>query len=136
MTSFSRRRSLPASRVQEIKEEERVRFALERRRYIYRHHLYAKHIGSNPVTRFRPISPRVFSRNLSEFKARITAFLRRELCIFDGLVGRVEDHISYIIEILLSLDCKSDGAIRLFSEFIGGLELAEHFAQSVSGSCV
>ncbi|KAG0150607.1 hypothetical protein CROQUDRAFT_58027 [Cronartium quercuum f. sp. fusiforme G11] len=130
--SSSARRTVPAARLQEIREEERARFALDRRRYVYRHSLYAKHIAANPSTRFRPISTRTFNRDQAAFKARATSFLRRELCVFDGLVGGVEERIGYIIQILLSLDCKSEGAIRLFSEFIGGLDLAEHFAHELS----
>lgn len=57
------------------REQER---ALERRRYIYREGLYAKHVASNRYTGFKPFSPHTFSRN-EELKAKVIKFIRREV---------------------------------------------------------
>ena len=57
------------------REEER---ALERRRYIYREGLYAKHVASNRYTGFKPFSPHTFTNN-QELKAKVIKFIRREV---------------------------------------------------------
>lgn len=56
------------------REQER---ALERRRYIYREGLYAKHVASNRYTGFKPFSPDTFSKN-APLRAKVIKFIRRE----------------------------------------------------------
>ncbi|KAH9817355.1 hypothetical protein DFH28DRAFT_1220258 [Melampsora americana] len=125
-------RSLSDSKLREIQENKHAFISLDRRKFIYQHGLYAKHIGANDFTCFRPICPSTFTRHFSEHKTRVTSFLRRELAVFEHLKGQIEARIRYILQILISLDCKSEGAIRLFSEFIEDLPLAEHFAHELS----
>lgn len=57
------------------REEER---ALERRRYIYREGLYAKHVASNRYTGFKPFTPQTFANN-ADLKAKVIKFIRREV---------------------------------------------------------
>lgn len=62
----------PRERLEEI--------ALERRKYIYREGLYAKHVASNRYTGFKPFSPQTFSLN-SDLKAKVIKFIRREVSL-------------------------------------------------------
>lgn len=57
------------------REEER---ALERRKYVYREGLYAKHVASNRYTGFKPFGPQAFASN-NELKSRVIKFIRREV---------------------------------------------------------
>lgn len=57
------------------REEER---ALERRKYVYREGLFAKHIASNRYTGFKPFTPQAFASN-PELKSRVIKFIRREV---------------------------------------------------------
>ncbi|EGG09428.1 uncharacterized protein MELLADRAFT_95890 [Melampsora larici-populina 98AG31] len=111
-------RSVSDSKIREIQETKHALISLDRRKFIYRHGLYAKHIGANEFTCFRPICPSSFTRHFAEHKTRVTTFLRRELAVFEHLEGQIEARIRYILQILLSLDCKSDSAIRLFTHYI------------------
>lgn len=52
--------------------------AIERRAYIYREGLFAKHIASNRYTGFRPFTPQSFVSN-SGLKSRVTKFIRRDV---------------------------------------------------------
>lgn len=98
-------------------------------RYVYRHGLYAKHIASNAYTRFRNVAPALFAQS-PDLRKKITAFLRRELRVFPSV--DVEFLVTYVVSIMGQLELKSEGAIRLIGEFLGGEDRAEHFAQSVS----
>ncbi|KAI0795949.1 hypothetical protein C8Q75DRAFT_692381, partial [Abortiporus biennis] len=59
--------------------------AVEKRRWIYRHNLYAKHVASNPYTRYRPLpTPSQFAAN-PDLITRATIFVRRELRVWGCL---------------------------------------------------
>ncbi|KZP09355.1 hypothetical protein FIBSPDRAFT_760078, partial [Athelia psychrophila] len=78
-------------------EERQVADALEREiakpKWVYEHRLFAKHVASNPYTRYRPAPvPAAFAAN-PVFVARATAFLRRELCVWDDHRRRVTHHL-------------------------------------------
>ena len=55
--------------------------AIQRRKYVYHHRLYVKHVGSNPSSRFRPFTCAQFASS-TEFKERLIRFVRRELMVF------------------------------------------------------
>lgn len=57
------------------REEE---IALERRKYVYREGLYAKHVASNRYTGFKPFTPQTFANN-PDMKAKVIKFIRREV---------------------------------------------------------
>ncbi|KZP24045.1 hypothetical protein FIBSPDRAFT_889257 [Athelia psychrophila] len=99
-------------------EERQVADALEREiakpKWVYEHRLFAKHVASNPYTRYRPAPvPAAFTTN-PVLVAGATALLRREL-------------------LTKAVDVRSKAAVRLLAEFldVDGREVAEHFAQEV-----
>lgn len=53
--------------------------------------------------------------------------MRRELRVFPSV--DIEFLVMYVVSIMGQLELKSDGAIRLIGEFLGGEDRAEHFAQ-------
>ncbi|OCF34107.1 hypothetical protein I316_04055 [Kwoniella heveanensis BCC8398] len=97
-------------------EPDELDLQVERRREIYRHGLYVKHIGSNPTTRFRPNpTPRQLAEDPILIQ-RATAFLRRELRVW-SLVD-VEFLTTYILSLLKTIDIRSEPAIRLLADFL------------------
>lgn len=106
--------------------------SLSRRRHIYRHRLYALHIGSNRFSQYRSVlTPSDFSSQSLQSKTR--TFLRRELQIFSfldspstnipgrGRGGNRDFLIEYIIAILKTSEIRgADGkAEELVTEFLG-----------------
>lgn len=139
------------------REQER---ALERRRYIYREGLYAKHVASNRYTGFKPFSPHTFSRN-EELKAKVIKFIRREVreaqqlfflpctayahpltflppsCTLLPAQLQVFPAVdvafltTYLVTIASQLDLRSPSAIRLISDFLSE-EDAQHLVHEIS----
>ncbi|WRT65329.1 uncharacterized protein IL334_002272 [Kwoniella shivajii] len=119
-------------------EPDELDLQVERRREIYRHELYVKHIGSNPHTRYRPNpTPRQISEDPILIQ-RATAFLRRELRVW-SLID-VEFLTTYIISLLKTIDIRSEPAIRLLTDFLDINEnefeefppnASEHFAHEL-----
>lgn len=105
--------------------------SLSRRKHIYRHRLFALHVGSNRFSQYRSITPSDFSSQALQSKAR--TFLRRELQVFSfldssstnipgrGRGGNRDFLIEYIIAILKTCEIRgADGkAEELVSEFLG-----------------
>ncbi|KAL6852967.1 hypothetical protein ACO1O0_007516 [Amphichorda felina] len=58
--------------------------ALERRRAVYFHYRFSKHIGSNRFSQFREITPRMFLRD-PQLVSRARKWIRRELLVFPFL---------------------------------------------------
>jgi hypothetical protein len=119
---------------------------LERRRFIYQHSLYVKHIPSNRYTNFRPISAKHFLQEKSKDPSqstrkdspsaqlinRTTRFLQRELRALQPslvLAHSINHSIRVILLILHRVDSNSPQAVRLFSELIREPQLAQHFSQ-------
>ncbi|BGP14391.1 hypothetical protein JCM10213_004513 [Rhodosporidiobolus nylandii] len=107
------------------REEER---ALERRRYIYREGLYAKHVASNRYTGFKPFTPQTFANN-PEMKAKVIKFVRRELQIFPTV--DISFLTTYLISIASQLDLRSAAAIRLISDFLSDSD-AQHLVHEIT----
>ncbi|KAM0788537.1 hypothetical protein ACM66B_001665 [Microbotryomycetes sp. NB124-2] len=106
------------------RKEER---ALERRRYIYREGLYAKHVASNRFTGFKPFTPQQFASN-PDLKARVIKFVRRELQVFPNV--DVTFLTTYLVSICSQLDLRSSAAVRLLSDFVSPDD-AEHLAHEI-----
>ncbi|KAH7886556.1 hypothetical protein F5I97DRAFT_1808133 [Phlebopus sp. FC_14] len=119
-------------------EVEQLDRAIARRRWVYRHDLYAKHVASNSFTRYRPFpSPTVFAAS-PDLISRMTAFLRRELRVWPDL--DVEFLTTFTISLMKSIDIRSESAVKLLAEFLdldvpyveGGRHVdAEHFAHEI-----
>ncbi|PCH34905.1 hypothetical protein WOLCODRAFT_78491 [Wolfiporia cocos MD-104 SS10] len=115
-------------------EADELERAVEKRRWVYRHHLYAKHVASNPYTRYRPFpTPAQFTAS-PDLISRATVFLRRELRVWVGL--DVEFLTTFTLSLMKSLDIRSEPAVRLLAEFLdmdsGGERVnAEHFAHEL-----
>ncbi|KAH8819554.1 RING finger domain protein [Xylogone sp. PMI_703] len=110
--------------------------AILRRRYIYRNQLYSLHVGSNRVSRFRDLTPQLFSRD-AELISRARKWIRRELQVFEFLSPGVSSStnpasndrrgsnaeflLEYIIAILKTVDIQgSNGqAEDMLQEFLG-----------------
>ncbi|GAA5960504.1 hypothetical protein JCM3765_003658 [Sporobolomyces pararoseus] len=109
----------PRERLEEI--------ALERRKYIYREGLYAKHVASNRYTGFKPFSPQTFSLN-SDLKAKVIKFIRRELQVFPAV--DISFLTTYLISIASQLDLRSPAALRLVSDFLSESD-AQHLVHEI-----
>ncbi|KAH9475038.1 putative RING finger protein C16G5.03 [Psilocybe cubensis] len=126
------------TRVREHEEFDKLERSILKRRWIYQHDLYAKHVASNSYTKYRPYpTPSQFS-NSQELISRTTSFLRRELQVWEGL--DVEFLTNLIISLMKAIDIRSESAVKLISEFLdmdepytpGGRHVnAEHFAHEV-----
>ncbi|RPD55246.1 hypothetical protein L226DRAFT_470621 [Lentinus tigrinus ALCF2SS1-7] len=123
-------------RRRELEEADELERAIEKRRWVYRHRLYAKHVASNPYTRYRPFpTPAQFAASQDSI-SRATVFIRRELRVWSEL--DVEFLTTFMVSLMKSLDIRSEPAVRLLSEFLdmdaeGGHERAnaEHFAHEL-----
>jgi hypothetical protein len=118
---------IPVSRV----DEEAL---IRRRRYIYRHHLYSLHIGSNRVSRFHNIAPQDVAAS-PDLQSKARKWIRRELQVFSfldpatsstkasnsKLAGNAEFLLEYVVAILKTLELKdsSGRAEDLLAEFLG-----------------
>ncbi|KAJ7328791.1 hypothetical protein DFH08DRAFT_709297 [Mycena albidolilacea] len=119
-------------------EADKLDRSIAKRRWIYEHNLYAKHVASNAYTRYRPYpTPAQFAAS-PDLISRTTMFLRRELQVWVNL--DVEFLTTFIISIMKAIDIRSESAVKLLSEFLdldtpyveGGRHMnAEHFAHEV-----
>ncbi|KAJ7450071.1 hypothetical protein B0H11DRAFT_1743340 [Mycena galericulata] len=121
-------------------ESDKLDRSIARRRWVYEHDLYAKHVASNAYTRYRPYpNPAQFAAS-PELVSRTTIFLRRELQVWVNL--DVEFLTTFILSIMKALDIRSEGAVKLLAEFLdldapgpyeegGRHRNAEHFAHEV-----
>ncbi|PVH87935.1 hypothetical protein DL98DRAFT_556270 [Cadophora sp. DSE1049] len=111
--------------------------ALLRRRHIYEHQLFSLHVGTNRVSRFRDLTPALFTSD-TELLSRARKWIRRELRVFTFLnpdatstssAGRSTDRrannaeflLEYIVAILKTVDIQGSGgqAEEMLSEFLG-----------------
>jgi hypothetical protein len=108
--------------------------AIRRRREVYWSKLYSLHVGSNPISGYRDISPRMIA-NSPELQSKARTWIRRELRVFTFLhtdspesssdtattSSNAEFLLSYIVSILKMVDVKgSNGhAENLLTEFLG-----------------
>lgn len=105
--------------------------ALLKRRYVYRNKLYSLHVGSNRVSRFRDLTPQLFSTD-AELISRARKWIRRELQVFSFLSGSASDGtdrrasnseflLEYIVAILKTVDTQGSGgqAEEMLQEFLG-----------------
>lgn len=108
------------------------------RRGIYRDQLYSLHVGSNPVSQYRDLTPQLFEQDPT-LVSRARMWLRRELKVFEFLhlppsnpqgaddtttrrrANNAEFLLEYIIAILKTVDIQgSQGqAQNLLQEFLG-----------------
>ncbi|KAH8980119.1 hypothetical protein EDB92DRAFT_1954303 [Lactarius akahatsu] len=128
-------------------EADALERAVSRRRWLYQHNLYAKHVASNKYTRYRPCpTPAQFAAS-QDLISRMTVFLRRELLVWPN--ADVEARLSpvpfflvtFVISLMKSIDIRSESAIKLLAEFLdmdtsytpGERHVnAEHFAHGPS----
>lgn len=119
-----------------------VQDALERRRNVYRKRLYSLHVGSNPSSGYRDVTPQMFSDQV-DTQSRVRAWIRRELQVFEFLnddsssaqaestapvmpeatrrrrQNNAEFVLEYIIAILKTVDVQSDHTEELLKDFLG-----------------
>ncbi|KAL8936397.1 MAG: hypothetical protein Q9216_004956 [Gyalolechia sp. 2 TL-2023] len=107
--------------------------ALLRRKQIYARGLYSLHVGTNRLSRFRDLTPQLFSRDV-ELVGRARKWIRRELQVFEFLntdggeeggvtrrANNAEFLLEYIVAILKTVDVKGSGgqAEDMLQEFLG-----------------
>ncbi|KAF8516883.1 hypothetical protein JB92DRAFT_2714966 [Gautieria morchelliformis] len=111
----SRRQNGSASRERRETADE-LELAIERRRWVYRHDLYAKHVASNPYTRYRPAPTPPQIAASPDLISRATIFVRRELRVWVNL--DVEFLTTFILSLMKTLDLRSESAVKLLAEFL------------------
>ncbi|SGZ31173.1 BQ5605_C047g12325 [Microbotryum silenes-dioicae] len=117
----------PAAGMDEATWREQVNErALERRRFVYRQGLFAKHVASNRYTGFKPFGPDKLNNNT--IKNKVLVFVRRELQVFSSV--DVAFLTTYILSIASQLDLRSAAAIRLLADFVPQAQ-AEHLAHEI-----
>jgi hypothetical protein len=105
--------------------------ALLRRREKYRLKLYSLHVGTNRVSRFRDLTPELFTSD-AELVSRARKWIRRELRVFEFLNpdnasasdrrgNNAEFLLEYIVAILKTVDIQGSGgqAEEMLREFLG-----------------
>ena len=108
--------------------------AVLRRRHVYQHKLYSFHVGSNPLSGYREVTPAMIASS-PELQSRARAWIRRELRVFTFLHTEPENGplngattssnaeflLSYIVAIMKKVDLKAgDGhAENLLTDFLG-----------------
>ncbi|EMD68830.1 hypothetical protein GGP41_008818 [Bipolaris sorokiniana] len=108
--------------------------ALRRRREVYRRKLYSLHVGSNPHSGYRDITPEMIAHS-PDMQSKARAWIRRELRVFTFLYtdstgssssgattsSNAEFLLSYIVSILKMVDLKASHghAENLVAEFLG-----------------
>ncbi|PPQ99834.1 hypothetical protein CVT24_009628 [Panaeolus cyanescens] len=76
-------------------EADKLERSIVRRRWIYEHDLYAKHVASNSYTKYRPYpTPAQFSAS-QDLISRTTTFIRRELQVWEGLDVEVSNRLPF-----------------------------------------
>ncbi|KAF5588214.1 RING finger domain-containing protein [Fusarium pseudocircinatum] len=117
---------------------------IAKRRDVYRHNRYSKHVGSNRVSRYRELTPSAFCSD-SDLVSRARMWIRRELQVFSFLnpdadqteprpdgnsqrdeisrrrANNAEFLLEYIIAILKSVDIMGSAgqAEEMISDFLG-----------------
>jgi hypothetical protein len=105
--------------------------ALFRRRHIYRNKLYSLHVGTNRVSRFKDLTPALFTID-TELVSRARKWIRRELQVFEFLnpdvasgsdrrANNAEFLLEYIVAILKTVDIQGSGgqAEEMLKDFLG-----------------
>jgi hypothetical protein len=108
--------------------------ALFWRRKVYRRGLYSMHVGSNPYSGYRDITPRMIAGD-AELQSKARTWIRRELRVFAFLhtnpAGSASDAaatstnaeflLSYIVSILKTVDLRASNghAENLLAEILG-----------------
>lgn len=108
--------------------------ALAFRTHIYRHHLYASHVGSNRHTHYRPApTPAQVRHDVfhggTHIARRITAFVRRELQVWP--YADVEFLTKYVLSLLQVFDVGQEETVKLVGEFLGE-DTARHMLHELS----
>lgn len=103
--------------------------ALERRRFVYRHHLYAKHVASNRYTRYRPYPGPAGFRTNPTYARLLSVFLQRELQVWPHL--DVEFLSYYIPALLAHVDIRSDAFRERLTEWIDDRNDTQHLVHEM-----
>ncbi|KAL1923408.1 uncharacterized protein VTP21DRAFT_8388 [Calcarisporiella thermophila] len=101
--------------------------AVERRRYIYRHKLFAMHIGSNRYSKYREVSPTYFSSHPEAIR-RLVPWIRRDL---QAILEEENAEIvrEYVIAVLKTHDLRTESALELLRPFLE--PYTEHFVHEL-----
>ncbi|KAF5022584.1 hypothetical protein F66182_5370 [Fusarium sp. NRRL 66182] len=109
---------------------------IARRRDVYSHNRYSKHVGSNRLSRYRELTPAAFCAD-TELVSRARMWIRRELHVFSFLAPDANDTesqpgdrrrannaeflLEYIVAVLKSVDIMGSAgqAEDMISDFLG-----------------
>jgi hypothetical protein len=108
--------------------------AIRKRREVYQRQLYSLHMGSNPLSGYRDMTPQIIASS-PDLQSRARTFIRRELRVFTFLnpdtpgpsthppttSSNTEFLLSYIVSILKMVEMKASNghAENLLTEFLG-----------------
>ncbi|KAJ3320237.1 hypothetical protein HDU76_000354 [Blyttiomyces sp. JEL0837] len=106
--------------------------SFEKRRYIYQHGLYAKHVGSTLNSRYRNgVTPEMFKKD-SGLRSRVMAWVRRELQVLmrDYDVEFLRD---FVVAVMERFDLQTERAVQLLRPYF--MEHTEHFVHELICFC-
>lgn len=116
-------------RREEQRHRRKMNQALEKRRRIYRHQSYAKHVASNRYTKYRPYPGPAGFRANPTYARLLSVFLQRELQVWPHLDI---PFLSFYIPALLShVDVRSDAVKERLTEWIGNADDAQHLVHEI-----
>ncbi|WFD31812.1 RING-type E3 ubiquitin transferase [Malassezia sp. CBS 17886] len=114
---------------EEVRHRYKMRRALQHRRNVYRHKLFAKHVASNRWTKYKPYPGPSGFRTQPSYARLLALFLSRELQVWPHL--DVPFLSSYIPALLSHGDVRSDTLLDRLTEWIGNRADAELLAHEM-----
>jgi E3 ubiquitin-protein ligase Topors len=115
MRRRSRHRTPPE---QLLPEDERVWNAFNRRKLVYHHRVFAKHVGANPRSNYRPVTPDAFRQSPARLQ-RLRPWLRRDLRAVLGEEEDVELLVLFIEGALVRYSMQEQRTVDVLLPYLG-----------------
>ncbi|PVG01203.1 hypothetical protein CPB86DRAFT_871249 [Serendipita vermifera] len=103
-------------RREEARRLEEFEAAIAKRKYVYMHSLYAKHVATNRYTRYTPHPTPTQISNSRDLQRRATLFLQRELRVWSNLDWKFLTN--YIVTLIKMMDLRSEPGIKILSDLL------------------
>ncbi|KAH7108528.1 hypothetical protein BKA62DRAFT_24870 [Auriculariales sp. MPI-PUGE-AT-0066] len=125
--------------VEERRRDDAEERSLAKRKWVYEHDLYAKHVASNSHTKFRPYPTPAQLSAQEDLVRRTTVFVRRELRVWDNI--DIDFVATFVVSVIKSIDIRAEASVKLLSEFLDAGQQpylagnryrnSEHFAHEI-----